>query len=53
MKTIWCKISDGDNITACSTKIKALQYIKDGEPDMTKKEALEILDEWWQEITLN
>lgn len=53
MKTIWVRISDGDNVTACSTKKKALKRIADGNPDMSFKEAKEILDSEWQEVNLD
>lgn len=50
MKTVWCKIIDGDSIVICSTKRKALSRIKDGNPDMTNDEAKEILETYWQEV---
>ncbi len=53
MKTIWVRITDGKNVTAVSTEKKTIAWIKDGNPDMTDKEAREILNDEWQEIRLN
>lgn len=52
-KTIWIRVRDGKNVSACSTKAKALARIKDGDPDMSKKEAQEILNDEWQEVYLD
>ena len=52
MKTIWVKVSDGDNVSACSTKKKALGRIKE-RYDCSDKEARERLDDEWQEVYMD
>lgn len=47
MKTIWIRITDRKNVTAISTKKKAINRIMERDINMTKKEAEEILNDEW------
>jgi len=46
-------ISDGDNVTAVSTKKKAIDWVKLRYPEATKQKILELVRENWQEISVD
>lgn len=52
-KTIFCKITDGDNITAVTSKKKAISRIKESNDSLTKKEIEYIFKYEWQEVFLD
>lgn len=55
MKTIYCKVTDGKNITAVSNKTTLIQRIMERE-DCSKKKAIELFENGetdWQEVFLD
>lgn len=52
MTTIYCRITDGDNITAVRSIAKAKDRIRESDPDLTAKQVQEIFDREWREVYL-